>query len=78
MNAKRPPHHRLYGTNAWRVLRAQYLEEQPFCERCGAVGYIVHHRVSHHGDEGMFFDWGNLETVCNRCHEQEHKRGFMV
>jgi 5-methylcytosine-specific restriction endonuclease McrA len=35
----------------------------------------VHHRVEHQGDASLFFDPLNLESLCVRCHEKEHKRG---
>jgi len=65
----------LYNTVRWRKLRAETLERDGFrCCRCGelfAYGLEVHHRIPPRGDEQLFFDPLNLETICVSCHRIE-------
>jgi 5-methylcytosine-specific restriction protein A len=76
---------RLYKTAAWRALRLAQLRSQPLCERCLADNVVepatvVHHREAHKGDEKLFWDPKNLESVCDPCHsgpiQSEERRGF--
>ena len=62
-----------YNTARWRKLRAEVLERQPCCIRCGASrsGLHVHHLVPPRGDEFAFFDAGNLTVLCGSCHRLE-------
>jgi 5-methylcytosine-specific restriction protein A len=76
---------RLYRTAAWQRLRLAQLRSQPLCERCIAsdvveVATTVHHRVAHKGDETLFWDLNNLESVCDPCHngpiQSEERLGY--
>lgn len=62
----------LYNTAQWRKLRKQKMAEQPFCSKCGSTKEIsilhVHHRIPPRGDESVFFDFHNLEVLCEKCH----------
>lgn len=33
------------------------------------VGTVVDHITPHKGDEALFFDQGNLQTLCKPCHD---------
>jgi len=61
-----------YNTARWRNLRKRVLAAIPHCVRCGASGagvtLEVHHVTPPRGNEGLFFDEGNLVPVCRRCH----------
>ena len=61
-----------YNTARWRNLRKRVLAETPRCVRCGASGddarLEVHHVTPPRGNEGLFFDEGNLVPVCRPCH----------
>ena len=61
-----------YRTARWRNLRRRVLAETPHCVRCGIskddATLEVHHVKPPRGDEGLFFDEGNLVPVCRRCH----------
>ena len=46
-----------------------------YCAHCSRFASVVHHKVEHHGDEALFYDWDNLESVCRGCHERIHRRG---
>jgi 5-methylcytosine-specific restriction protein A len=74
-NAQRPESHKLYATPRWVRLRNAILDQNPFCNRCNGFADLVHHKRPHDGDVALFFDLDNLEPLCRRCHEREHKRG---
>ena len=70
----RPPRkttaERGYGVEHERI-RARLLAEQPLCVRCGADWS----RHLHHRDRNTFNrDRGNLEMLCEGCHQAEHAR----
>jgi len=68
----------LYKTAAWRNLRAKKISECPVCT-CGAPATVVDHRTPHRGSNALFFDEGNLDALCKRCHDRKtarHDGGF--
>ena len=69
------------NTWTWQTVRAAYILENPFCERCKVRGLlvpaeIVHHRVyinnNNKNDPNELFNADNLESLCRRCHADEH------
>lgn len=69
-----------YKSKAWKICRSSYIKSvNGVCERCGSVGYIVHHKI--HLDEininnpEVSLNWDNLEYLCLECHNQHHKFG---
>lgn len=68
------PWRRLYNTKAWHRLRTAQLRDEPLCKFCLEQGRteaatIVDHIVPHKGDHGLFFDPGNLASLCKTCHD---------
>lgn len=63
----------LYETPRWRQLRAKIIERDGHrCCRCGRPDNLqVHHRRPPRGNEEIFFDENNCETVCRFCHATE-------
>jgi 5-methylcytosine-specific restriction protein A len=62
-----------YGSSRWKALARQAVRDAPYCEACGASradGAILeaHHRTPPRGNEELFFDRGNLQTLCRACH----------
>lgn len=85
---KANPLRRLYATVRWRRLRWAVLVDAAFtCARCRRVVgdtrlLVADHVVPHRGDEALFWDRGNLQCLCQRCHsgakqaeEQGSRRG---
>lgn len=65
-----------YKTQRWRRLRWQVLVDELFtCRRCGVMlgadtsQLVADHIVPHRGDEGLFWDRGNLQCLCKPCHD---------
>lgn len=64
----------LYNTKQWYRLRYYQLQRQPLCVFCAKLGKaipagIVDHIKAHRGDEALFFDAGNLQSLCKPCHD---------
>ena len=64
-----------YKTARWGKLRlAVFLRDHFTCRMCmkidGATSRLVcDHVRSHKGDEQLFWDEGNLQTLCKPCHD---------
>ena len=51
----------------------------PLCEMCKSRGIIVKAEVAdhirrHHGDEALFYDPQNLQSLCKKCHDTHKAR----
>lgn len=62
------PYHHLYECARWKAVRRAQLERSPFCAVCGAKAAIADHIVPHKGDESLFFNEGNVQSLCWKCH----------
>jgi 5-methylcytosine-specific restriction endonuclease McrA len=69
------PWRQWYKTARWQRLRWAVLQRDLFtCQRCqrleGETAKLVaDHRRAHRGDEALFWDEGNLWTLCKPCHD---------
>jgi 5-methylcytosine-specific restriction protein A len=62
----------MYNTQKWRLLRNRHLKQEPYCVICGATDSLqADHIQPPQGDEGVFFDPGNLQTLCVTCHRRK-------
>ena len=66
-----------YNSPEWKRARKAYkLYRLNICERCGDIGYYVHHKIYitpknvHNSNVTLNFD--NLELLCKNCHNKEH------
>jgi len=71
--------HRFYKSVAWQVAREIKIRDaNGKCERCGGLGEEVHHikRLTVHNvmDPNVSLNQENLELLCKKCHNEEHKR----
>lgn len=69
----------LYKTGRWQRLRQAQLTAEPCCKYCDAAGRvtaatIVDHIVPHKGDEALFFDPDNLQSLCKSHHDSTKQR----
>jgi 5-methylcytosine-specific restriction protein A len=48
-----------------------FLDDHPFCVRCGVFAQVVDHVVPHRGDMGLFWDETNWAPMCKRCHDRK-------
>lgn len=71
--------HHLYKTKRWYRLRWHQLQAEPICRLCHALGAVeaadtVDHIKAHKGDESLFFDGSNLQSLCKHCHDSAKQR----
>jgi len=57
----------------WRKYRKVFLGMNPLCVLCQRRGEIsgasvVDHIIPHKGDKELFYDEGNHQALCVRCH----------
>ena len=70
----------LYQTDMWRNdLRPAQLLHQPFCQSCAAkrirtTATDVDHIKPHRGNQNVFQDSANLQSLCHSCHSQKTAR----
>ena len=68
---------RFYKSEAWQRTRNAYFKKRfGICERCGAPGAIVHHKIylnpRNINDPKVSLNFDNLELLCMDCHNKEH------
>jgi 5-methylcytosine-specific restriction endonuclease McrA len=72
-----------YGSR-WQKARATWLKRHPLCKMHSELGHVVpatvvDHIVPHRGDQALFWDQGNWQSLCKHCHDsikqQQEKSG---
>jgi 5-methylcytosine-specific restriction protein A len=68
-----------YKDPRWVQGRLQHLSEHPLCAMCALVGHVcaatvVDHIRPHRGDEELFFDRTNWQSLCATCHDIRKQR----
>lgn len=74
----------IYNSRQWKKMRKAKIMMNPLCEECEKLNKITPARQVHHidsfmdyeGDERLAkaFDFSNLESLCNECHEKMHNK----
>jgi 5-methylcytosine-specific restriction protein A len=67
-------------TRRWAKASRHYLAQHPLCVSCQArseteAATVVDHIVPHRGDQGLFWDRGNWQPLCKRCHDKKTASG---
>jgi 5-methylcytosine-specific restriction enzyme A len=79
------PYQPLYNRKAWPRIRARQLVQEPLCRMCKEIGLdepatVADHIVPHKGDWDLFFDAGNIQSLCithhNSAKQQIERLGF--
>jgi hypothetical protein len=73
-HAPRPWQH-LYDNSRWRKLRLAHLRTHPLCVMCKEAGRVtaasvVDHVKAHKGNEALFWDQSNWQSLCKPCHDR--------
>lgn len=60
----------------WQKARSRFLKAHPLCEKCRVQGKLVKatvmdHIIPHRGDEKLFWDEGNWQSLCKPCHDKK-------
>ena len=72
-----PKYTQFYRGVQWRRLaRARVQADGYKCAKCGAIATEVDHIVPIQTAAGwdLRYDWGNLQSLCVKCHNEKHKR----
>lgn len=58
----------------WRKARQVYLTTHPRCVMCGAPATHVDHIIPHRGDDRLFWDQNNWQSLCAHHHNSTKQR----
>lgn len=61
-------------TSEWQKARAAFLAAHPDCAMCTAPATTVDHIIAHKGDDRLFWDRSNWQSLCTRCHSRRKQR----
>lgn len=66
----------MYTTARWKAARLRHLAAFPLCAFCQKeghinVGTVVDHIRPHKGDEALFWNPDNWQTLCQRHHSSD-------
>ena len=77
-----------YASKAWIKTRKAFLQSKGgLCEICKDRGEIVAAKVAHHithitpeniHNPAITLAWGNLQALCQDCHNRVHHKGASV
>ena len=67
---------KLYNSSRWQDLRIYVLNKQPLCVECLknnriTPATVVDHIKPHKGNEDLFYDINNLQSLCKSCHDRK-------
>jgi 5-methylcytosine-specific restriction endonuclease McrA len=76
------PWHKWYKTARWQRLRQQvFLRDHFTCQMpgCGRLEgntsrLVADHKQPHRGDERLFWNEANVQTLCKRCHDEKKQK----
>ncbi len=60
--------HQFYNSARWRREKAEFLARYPMCAICGAKATVVDHIVPHRGNEELFWNRDNWQSLCALHH----------
>lgn len=78
MDDRKTSAQRGYGSR-WQKARATFLRNHPLCadhEQRGhiVIATVVDHIVPHRGDQTLFWDTNNWQSLCKQCHDSHKQR----
>lgn len=62
------PNRELYNGQRWRKLAKQHKMANPWCVACEKAPAEVTDHIRPVNQGGAMYDWDNLQSLCNRCH----------
>lgn len=77
-NGKETSAQRGYGYK-WQKAREGWLRAHPKCVMCDEKGIltaatVVDHKTPHRGDQDLFWNRDNWQSLCKACHDGEKRR----
>ena len=61
----------IYVSREWREFRKRFLRDHPVCVVCGGKADTCDHIEPWKGNLALFYDPGNIEGLCWRCHSRK-------
>ena len=63
----------------WQKAREGFLRSHPLCVMCQAedrvtAATVVDHKIPHRGDQALFWDRGNWQSLCATHHSRDKQR----
>jgi len=63
-------------SSQWQRARKHFLTKHPLCSKCERNGKltpatVVDHIKPHRGDAVLFWDEGNWQPLCKKCHDRK-------
>ena len=63
----------------WQKAREGFLRSHPLCVMCEEQGRVtiatvVNHKIPHQGDQKLFWDRNNWESLCKRHHDSDAQK----
>lgn len=67
-------------TYRWQKARERFLAKHPLCKHCQAQGIVtaatdVDHVIPHRGNDALFWDESNWQSLCKSCHSVKTQSG---
>ena len=67
-----------YGAR-WQKVRLSFLRNNPLCAECYKIdaltaATVVDHIEPHKGDQSLFWDQDNWQSLCKQCHDRKTAR----
>lgn len=75
-NAPRQEYAELYNSHRWKKARKEFLTDYPICFACGGKAEVVDHAIPHRGDEELFWNRENWQSLCTECHNKKTRKEF--
>ena len=73
-DARRPSSYARGYNGEWRKKSREWLDHHPDCSFCGRPASLVDHIIPHKGDQTLFWDWRNWQSLCTPCHSGQKQR----
>lgn len=76
-DARKTSAQRGYGYR-WQIARLSFLRSMPLCVMCQARNVltpasVVDHIKPHKGDQTLFWDRSNWQSLCKPCHDSDKR-----
>ena len=73
---RHPEHQAMYNAKRWKDLRRWWLTSHPLCVLCEGIASVCDHKTPHKGDDLLFYDVNNLQSLCRECHNTKTGKEF--
>jgi 5-methylcytosine-specific restriction protein A len=73
-DSRRPSARQRGYTKEWEEAAKVYLSAYPSCRRCGGPASLVDHVTPHKGNQQLFWDRRNWQSLCTNCHSSHKQR----